>query len=118
MKLHNTINGEELKEKIKNSTEKRTTISFYKYAKIGNPQLFRDHLYYHWMQLGVLGRIYVANEGINAQLSLPSDNLEAFRQTLLLSEEGIAIFLDRPIAIAFFVFGLLVLLFRVKQKSS
>ncbi|MEY2925375.1 MAG: hypothetical protein RLZZ337_1925 [Bacteroidota bacterium] len=82
MKLHNTINGEELKEKIKNSTEKRTTISFYKYAKIGNPQLFRDHLYYHWMQLGVLGRIYIANEGINAQLSLPSANLEPFKQTL------------------------------------
>ena len=43
---------------------------------------------------------------------------EAFRQTLLLTEEGIAIFLDRPIALAFFVVGLLVLLFRVKQKSS
>lgn len=82
MKLHNTINGEELKEKIKQSTEDRTTISFYKYARIGNPQMFRDYLYYQWSNLGVLGRIYVANEGINAQLSVPSVNLDGFKQSL------------------------------------
>ena len=80
MKLHNTINGEELKEKIQKSDEKRVTISFYKYAKIGNPQLFRDHLFYYWNPLGVLGRIYVATEGINAQLSVPSENLEDFKK--------------------------------------
>ena len=61
MKLHNTINGEQLKEKIKSSDETRTTISFYKYAKIGNPHLFRDHLFFHCNNLGVLGRIYVVN---------------------------------------------------------
>jgi len=82
MKLHNTINGEELKEKIKASDEKRTTISFYKYAQIGNPQLFRDHLFFHWDQLGILGRIYVAYEGINAQLSVPTKNLEAYKAEL------------------------------------
>ena len=82
MILHNTINGEELKEKIKSSDEKRTTMSFYKYANIGNPQLFRDHLFYHWSFLGVLGRIYVANEGINAQLSIPTENLESFNEEL------------------------------------
>jgi UPF0176 protein len=82
MKLHNTINGDELKEKIKNSDEKRTTISFYKYASIGNPQLFRDHLFYYWNPLGVLGRIYVANEGINAQLSVPTANLDAYKAEL------------------------------------
>lgn len=82
MKLHNTINGEELKEKIKSSNESRTTISFYKYANIGNPQMFRDHLFYHWNPLGVLGRIYVANEGINAQLSVPTENLESYKAEL------------------------------------
>ena len=82
MKLHNTINGEELKEKIKASDEKRTTISFYKYAQIGNPQLFRDHLFFHWDQLEVLGRIYVAYEGINAQLSIPNQNIEAYKAEL------------------------------------
>ena len=79
MKLHNTVNGEELKKRIQDSTEPRTTISFYTYAKIGNPQLFRDHIYQGFSTLGVLGRVYVATEGINAQISLPSRNLEAFK---------------------------------------
>jgi UPF0176 protein len=57
-------------------------MSFYKYANIANPQLFRDHLFYHWSFLGVLGRIYVANEGINAQLSIPTENLESFNEEL------------------------------------
>ena len=82
MKLHNTVNGEELKKRILESTEPRTTISFYKYAKIGNPQVFRDHIYIHFDAVGVLGRIYVATEGINAQISVPSKNLDAFRKEL------------------------------------
>ena len=82
MKLHNTINGEELKEKIQRSAELRTTISFYEYAKIGNPQVFRDHIYLHFNDVGVLGRIYVAGEGINAQISVPSDQLGAFTSHL------------------------------------
>ena len=32
--------------------------------------------------MGVLGRIYVANEGINAQLSLPADKFSAFKSHL------------------------------------
>jgi UPF0176 protein len=79
MKLHNTVNGEELKKRIQDSTEPRTTISFYTYAKIGNPQVFRDHIYQGFSTLGVLGRVYVATEGINAQISLPGKNLEAFK---------------------------------------
>ncbi|MFT5157863.1 MAG: UPF0176 protein [Bacteroidia bacterium] len=82
MKLHNAVNGEQLKEQIRNSSEPRTTLSFYKYAKIGNPQLFRDHIYLHWNEVGVLGRIYVATEGINAQLSVPTSNLNAFKKEL------------------------------------
>ncbi len=82
MKLHNIISGEQLKEDLKSSHESRTTISFYKYANIANPPLFRDHLFYHWNNLGVLGRIYVAKEGINAQLSVPTKHLEAFRNEL------------------------------------
>ncbi|MFT7590136.1 MAG: UPF0176 protein [bacterium] len=82
MKLHNTINGEELKEKIQSSAEARTTISFYKYAKIGNPQVFRDHIYLHFNSIGVLGRIYVATEGINAQFSIPTNQLEHLKSHL------------------------------------
>jgi UPF0176 protein len=60
----------------------RITISFYKYAKIGNPEILRNHLYHEWEKLGVLGRIYVAFEGINAQLSIPSQNLDDLRAQL------------------------------------
>ncbi|MDP2174794.1 MAG: rhodanese-related sulfurtransferase [Bacteroidota bacterium] len=82
MILHNKISSKELKEKIKNSTEQRTTISFYKYHHLSDPQAFRDELFIKWSELGVLGRIYVAKEGINAQLSLPSENFETFKSHL------------------------------------
>jgi UPF0176 protein len=82
MVLHNKINAEELKKKLQQSTEERITISFYKYHYITDPKTFRDELYKAWEKLGVLGRIYVADEGINAQLSLPTANLEAFRAQL------------------------------------
>ncbi|HRJ76873.1 MAG TPA: rhodanese-related sulfurtransferase, partial [Anaerolineales bacterium] len=59
--------------------EKRITISFYKYHKIENPQFLRDHLYLEWAKLGVLGRIYLANEGINGQISVPEESHEAFK---------------------------------------
>jgi UPF0176 protein len=82
MKLHNMVNREVLIERMLESTERRTTISFYKYAKIRNPQLFRDYLYANWEPLGVLGRVYVATEGINAQISLPSANIEFFKRMM------------------------------------
>lgn len=77
--LHNRIDSKILKEKIRQSPDPRTTISFYRYVRIANPVLFRDYLYIHFDSLGVLGRIYVAKEGINAQISVPSANLEDFK---------------------------------------
>ena len=68
--LHNRVNGKELKEKIKQDHRPRITLSFYKYAQIGNPQLFRDHFYQLLASVDVLGRIYVANEGVNGQISV------------------------------------------------
>ncbi len=56
--------------------ETRTTISFYQYFEIQNPIEFRNHLYKNLHQLKVFGRIYVAKEGINAQISVPSSNFE------------------------------------------
>mgnify|MGYP006084549527 FL=1 len=82
MKLCNRVDKRVLKEQIANSNVKRTTLSFYKYAQIGNPQFFRDYLFIHFDQLGVLGRVYVADEGINAQISVPEENIEAFKQDL------------------------------------
>ncbi len=82
MTLYNRINGKELKEKIKQSTEQRTTISFYKYHHLTDPGSFRNDLYQLLDQIHVLGRIYVAKEGINAQISVPTDQLDNFRSQL------------------------------------
>ncbi|MBK7232328.1 MAG: rhodanese-related sulfurtransferase [Saprospiraceae bacterium] len=78
--LFNRVDRKVLLERMKNSPEPRRTISFYKYAKIGNPQIFRDHLYLLFEKVNVLGRIYIAREGINAQISVPEANLENFIQ--------------------------------------
>ena len=61
---------------------KRTTLSFYAYTKLTDPNEFRDKFYNGLHELGVFGRIYVAEEGVNAQISVPSDRLEAFREYL------------------------------------
>lgn len=81
-KLHNTEDKRILKERIAKSTEPRTTVSFYKYANISDPQQFRDDLFIKWSKLGVLGRTYVASEGINAQISLPTANFDKFKDHL------------------------------------
>jgi UPF0176 protein len=80
--LHNRVNRRELKQRILESNEVRMTVSFYKYHPIPNPQLFRDHIYMEWSKVGLLGRIYVAEEGINAQVSIPETKLEAFKDAL------------------------------------
>jgi UPF0176 protein len=80
--LHNRVSNEELKQLLMQEKEPRTTISFYAYFPIQNPKEFRDFLYKHLHALKVFGRIYVAKEGINAQMSLPSANLDAFKTFL------------------------------------
>lgn len=80
--LHNRISRKELKKKIHNDPTPRTTISFYCYFKIEDPEVFRNTLYKDLKEIGVFGRIYVAQEGINAQISVPTDNLETFRAYL------------------------------------
>ncbi len=82
MALHNRISRRELKERILKDNTPRTTISFYCYFKIDEPEVFRNQLYRDLFRLGVLGRIYVAHEGINAQISVPSDNFESFKTYL------------------------------------
>lgn len=82
MALHNRVNSKLLKEKLKEDTLSRATLSFYKYHPIPDPQAFRDELYREWSQRGVMGRAYVATEGINAQISVPTETFGAFRQYL------------------------------------
>ena len=80
--LHNRISRRELKERILKDPTPRTTLSFYCYFPIDEPSQFRDELYKALKELEVLGRIYLAREGINAQLSLPTSKFEAFRDYL------------------------------------
>lgn len=80
--LHNRISRKELKERILKDPTPRITISFYCYFKIEEPVQFRNQLYKDFVELGVLGRIYLAQEGINAQISIPAANLETFKSYL------------------------------------
>ena len=80
MQLYNNLSAKERAELIKKAGKERLTISFYKYAKIRNTEIFRNHLFLAWNEINVLGRIYVANEGINAQLSVPADNFKTFKK--------------------------------------
>ncbi|ASZ13104.1 rhodanese-related sulfurtransferase [Chitinophaga pendula] len=82
MTLHNRVSAAELKQRLQQETFPRTTISFYQYAKIEDPQVFRDELYLALSQWAVFGRIYVASEGINAQISVPSHYFEALKSHL------------------------------------
>ena len=79
MQLYNTLSANERAALLEQAGEDRLTLSFYQYAYIGNPELFRNHLFVAWNAMDVLGRIYVANEGINAQLSLPAKKFEDFK---------------------------------------
>lgn len=82
MQLYNTLSAEERAELIDQAGKQRLTLSFYAYAKIEDPKKFRDDLFLAWNTLDALGRTYVAKEGINAQMSVPAENFEAFRETL------------------------------------
>ena len=79
MTLHNSINRKVLKEQLQESTRERITLSFYRYVHLADPQEYRDALYLDLDKLDVLGRIYVAAEGINGQISVPEDRFDQFQ---------------------------------------
>ena len=82
MQLYNKLSAEQRSKIIDSTSQERVTLSFYKYFKIGNPHLFRDYLFITWSKIDVLGRIYIAHEGINAQLSVPKESFEEFKQSI------------------------------------
>ena len=79
--MFNKLSKEQCVSLLKKETFNRVTISFYKYIILNNLNELRDDLYKKWSKLCVLGRIYIAEEGINAQLSIPEHNLEEFSET-------------------------------------
>ena len=82
MQLYNKLSANERAALIDEAGKDRITISFYQYHKIENPQLFRDKLFLEWHILDVLGRTYVSYEGINAQISVPSENFFELKNQL------------------------------------
>lgn len=82
MALYNRIDKRILKDRLKDIPYQRKTLSFYKYHQIENPALFRDELYLGLDQLQVWGRIYIAHEGINAQISVPAEYFTDLRDFL------------------------------------
>ncbi len=82
MLLHNRVNRKELEERLMNEPFQRVTVSLYRYIVVKNPQEFRDFLYRELSGLNCFGRIYVAREGINAQMSVPLHHKNDFVQLL------------------------------------
>lgn len=80
--LRNRINKNELKIQLAQEKIERITLSFYKYVRIDNPQELRDSLFISWTKLNCFGRIYLAHEGINAQMSVPKSNWDEFTNLL------------------------------------
>lgn len=82
MQLYNKLSAAERAQLIDEAGKDRLTISFYQYHHIENPQTFRDKLFIEWEPLEVLGRTYVSYEGINAQISVPSDRMLELKEQL------------------------------------
>ena len=80
--LFNKLSPQDAKKKLESETFKRTTLSFYKYVKLKDISHYRDYLYKEWDKLKILGRVYIATEGINAQISIPNHNIEKFKEQL------------------------------------
>jgi UPF0176 protein len=85
--LVNRINKEELKKRLWEEPFKRKTLSFYRYVNIKDPAATRDELFRQWDELNCFGRIYVAHEGINAQMSVPEHNWDTFVSLLYADEK-------------------------------
>lgn len=80
--LHNRVNKDVLKARLLADQTPRVTLSFYQYYHLRNPQIFRDHFYILLSEVEVLGRIYISYEGVNAQVSVPQHQVEAFKEAM------------------------------------
>ncbi|TVQ44705.1 MAG: rhodanese-related sulfurtransferase [Saprospirales bacterium] len=81
-RLINRVNRDVLKKNIEEDKTPRKTLSFYQYFKIDNPYDLRDELFRKMDRLGVLGRIYIAEEGINAQISVPKERFDKLKELI------------------------------------
>ena len=67
-----------------NDSTHMTMLSFYAFPPappgIANPHQYAEQLRQLWKPFRAVGRVYVAQEGVNAQMSVPTNVLEAFRE--------------------------------------
>ena len=94
--MFNKLNKDQALDLLNKEEFKRKTVSFYRYVKIENPSKLRDDLYLNWSSLKVFGRIYLAEEGVNAQISVPENNWDTFVVNVL----SYTYFKDIPFKIA------------------
>src|ERR1051326_9297507 len=94
--LVNRVDKKELKKRLMEEPFKRITVSFYRYVIIDDPKQLRDSLWKQWNALNIFGRIYLAHEGINAQMCVPEANWDKFKEQLYTDER----FKDVPFKIA------------------
>jgi len=78
MELRNLYDKKVLRKKLMEEDFRRVTLSFYRYVIIDDVNGLRDRFYKQLHELKVFGRIYLAHEGINAQISVPEFNWEKF----------------------------------------
>ncbi len=78
----NKLNRSAAEEKIRQEKFNRITLSFYRYIKLDDPQKVRDDLFTIWENWEILGRVYIANEGVNAQICVPEPFFETFKNHL------------------------------------
>ena len=80
--LYNQKNKEQLISDLKKENFRRITLSFYKYIELNELEKLRNTLFLEWKQMNILGRVYIASEGINAQISIPENNIESFKYSI------------------------------------
>jgi len=112
--LANKYGKETLLRLRENETFERRTVSFYRYVRLENVNTLRNDLYQVWTELGILGRTYLATEGINAQMTVPVPNWDAFVADL----DSRVVFAKMPLKIALEEKGsaFLKLIVRVKPR--
>jgi UPF0176 protein len=85
--LRNHLDKEEALKRVASEPFERIVVSFYRYVRISNPEQLRNALFAEWQALGCLGRIYLSQEGINAQMSIPEPQFEQFKKELFKRNE-------------------------------
>ena len=81
-RLYNKKSKKELVKDLNTESFKRITCSFYSYTQIENVDKLRDEIYTFLDSFKIFGRVYIAFEGINAQLSVPEHRWDDFKKEI------------------------------------